>query len=371
MDKRGRLLALDQLRGILIILMALDHANFHIAHQHSSGEYWGGVFPSFSTPGHFLTRFVTHFCAPGFFFLMGISMVLFASARRKKGWKEKQIRLHFLLRGLFLIALQQLLNFGGIWSLPGSPGPLWYGGVLAALGFTMILSLLLLKVHPRCLLLISVLLFLGVEALTPGPAAWGKGLYQLPGVLLVYGGGWGNFWVNYPLLAWLEVTVFGLYFGKLIEKGENQAFRSGGTLGLLFLAGFAIIRVLNGFGNIRPLPLSSWMGFLSVVKYPPSMAYVLLTLGCNLILLWLLSCFQNGRLGDKNPLLVFGRTALFSYVSHILIYILLGRLITPSGSSLGVMYLLWLVGLGILYPLADWYGKFKAQQGPRSWVHFL
>lgn len=371
MDRKGRLPALDLLRGTLIILMALDHANYHIAQQHSSGEYWGGAFPFFSTPGHFLTRFITHFCAPGFFFLMGISMILFASARRDKGWKEKQIRLHFLLRGFILIALQQLLNFGGIWSLPGSPGPLWYGGVLAALGFVMILSLPLVKIRPRYLLLISILLFLGLEALTPGPAAWGQNYQQLPGVLLIYGGGWGNFWVNYPLLAWLEVTVFGLYFGKLIEKGENKTFRGAGTLGILFLVGFAIIRVLNGFGNIRPLPLDSWMGLLSVVKYPPSMAFVLLTLGCNLILLWAFSHLRQGRLGKMNPLLVFGRTALFSYVSHIVIYIILGRILTPSGTSLGVMYLLWLVGLGILYPLAYWYSQFKSRQGPRSWVHFL
>ncbi len=103
--KEYRLLPLDLLRGLLMVLMALDHANFHIAQQHSSGEYWGGYFPAFSTPIHFLFRFVTHFSAPGFFFTMGVGMVLFASSRKKKGWKEPKIWGHFLLRGFVLIAL--------------------------------------------------------------------------------------------------------------------------------------------------------------------------------------------------------------------------------------------------------------------------
>ena len=82
LKNRSRFFPIDALRGLLIILMALDHANFHIAQQHSSGEYWGGYFPVFETPLAFLTRFVTHFCAPGFFFLMGVGMILFQSSRR-------------------------------------------------------------------------------------------------------------------------------------------------------------------------------------------------------------------------------------------------------------------------------------------------
>lgn len=119
MKEKNRLLPLDLLRGSLIILMALDHANYHIAQQHSSGEYWGGVFPDFLSPLYFLTRFITHVCAPGFFFLMGMSMILFASSRRKKGWDETEIRAHFLLRGLAFIVIQQVLNFSQIWSTPG------------------------------------------------------------------------------------------------------------------------------------------------------------------------------------------------------------------------------------------------------------
>jgi uncharacterized membrane protein len=371
MKEKSRLLPLDYLRGILIILMALDHANYHLAQQHSSGEYWGGVFPVFPSPLHFLTRFVTHVCAPGFFFLMGVSMTLFASSRRKKGWEETEIWAHFLLRGLALIVIQQALNFSRIWSTSSSTSPLWYGGVLAALGAAMILAVPILNLRPLFLGIIAGGLFLLLELFTPGPAQWGLNFDRLFGVLLVYGGGQGNFWVNYPVLAWLEIVVFGLLFGKLILADEEKAFRIAGRLGTFFLVSFVIMRNLNGFGNIRALPKESWMGFLSVTKYPPSMAYVLLTMGINLVLLRIFSGLGRVWLGDKNPVLVFGRSALFSYVSHIAIYILLGRLLVPAGTSLGVMYLLWLVGLGVLYWPAYWYGLFKSGQPYRSWVRFL
>ena len=83
--KPSRLLSLDGLRGLIMVLMALDHANHFIAQQHSPGEYWGGPFPAYRDVLPFLTRLVTHLCAPGFFFLMGVSMFLFANSRRKQG----------------------------------------------------------------------------------------------------------------------------------------------------------------------------------------------------------------------------------------------------------------------------------------------
>lgn len=235
----------------------------------------------------------------------------------------------------------------------------------------MILAVPILKLRPIYLGIIAGSLFLLLELLTPDPAQWGLNFDRLFGVLLIYGGGQGNFWVNYPVLAWLEIVVFGLLFGKLILADEKKAFQTAGRLGTFFLVSFVIVRNLNGFGNIRTLPRESWMGFLSVVKYPPSMAYVFLTMGVILILLWIFSGLRRVWLGDKNPVLVFGQTALFSYVSHIAIYILLGRLLVPAGTSLGMMYLLWLIGLGVLYWPAYWYGLFKSGQPSRSWVRFL
>ena len=89
--KAARLFAPDALRGLIITLMALDHASLFIAHKHSSGEMWGGPYPVYTDTLAFLTRFVTHFCAPGFFFLMGVGMALLALSRQEQGWSKWRI----------------------------------------------------------------------------------------------------------------------------------------------------------------------------------------------------------------------------------------------------------------------------------------
>jgi uncharacterized membrane protein len=369
--KEYRLLPLDLFRGLLIILMALDHANYHIAQQHSTGEYWGGYFPRYPDPLHFLTRFVTHFSAPGFFFLLGTGMVLYSSSRRKKGWKGSEIWGHFILRGLVLIALQGFLNYSQAWSVGGSSAPVLYVGVLAALGFGMILCVPLLGLKPVWLAGISLGFFVIMEILTPAPELWGRNFDNLAGTLLIYSGGEGELWTNYPLLAWIELIVLGLIFGKWLQVDSKKAYQKGAWLGLAFLGIFMALRIFNGFGNIRPLEFSAWMEFFNLVKYPPSMAFVMFTMGVNLITLELLSLITLPGSRDWNPVLVFGRVPLFFYLSHIGIYALMGRLLAPQGSSLGMMYALWLAGLVILYFPALWCGKFKSSQPLRSWVRFF
>jgi uncharacterized membrane protein len=369
--RSNRFRTLDLLRGVLLVLMALDHANYLIAQRHSSGEYWGGPMPWYPDSAHFLTRFVTHFCAPGFFFLMGAGMVLFADSRRSRGWTKYQIWSHFLIRGSVLIVLQLGLNYGQAWSIAGSPAPLWYVGVLVALGAVMILCIPLLDLKPGFLIGISLILTIGLELTTPASTFWGRTFDNIPGTLLFYGGGRGEYWTNYPLLAWLEVGVLGLVFGKWLLADGDKTYRRSLGLGLGFLTGFGVVRWLNGFGNIRNLPVSDWQDFLMIVKYPPSIAFVLLTIGGNLILLWLLSFWKGGRLAGWNPLLVFGKVPLFFYFSHIGFYFWLGRLLTPEGSSLGVMYLYWILGLALLYFPSRWYGRFKRGQPSGSWVRFF
>ena len=139
----SRISTLDALRGLIMILMALDHANHFIAQQHSPGEYWGGQFPVYHDALAFLSRLVTHLSAPGFFFLMGVGMMLFTDSRRKQGWSWRAVVGHFLIRGGLLIGLQFLV-VNRAWEL--SPGG-WvletYVGVLFALGGAMVLGSLL------------------------------------------------------------------------------------------------------------------------------------------------------------------------------------------------------------------------------------
>ena len=118
-QKAARLLPVDALRGLIIVFMALDHANHFIAHKHSAGEYWTGGFPIYTDALAFITRLVTHLSAPGFFFLMGVGMVLFASSRRERGWSTLDLLKHFWIRGALLIALQ-ILIVNRAWEM--SPG---------------------------------------------------------------------------------------------------------------------------------------------------------------------------------------------------------------------------------------------------------
>jgi uncharacterized membrane protein len=366
----ARLLPLDALRGLIIAFMALDHANYFIAQRHSSGEYWGGPFPVYSELAPFLTRFVTHFCAPGFFLLMGAAMTLFTYSRRERGWTEWMILRHFLTRGVVLIALQ-LLIVNQAWSWGPKPFPPLYLGVLMALGGAMILGSLLLTLGDLPLTMIMLVLFVGTEILHPVPAMWGKLNLDALNLLLLRPGGDEFLWSNYPILPWLELVIFGMLLGRWIHRKPEHSLARIWILGAALLAVFTVLRGLNGFGNIRPRPGSDWMDFLNPVKYPPSMTFTLLTTGVNLILLSLFAWLDRRRIHALSILTVFGRAPLFVYVLHLYLYLLLGKLLTPHGTSLLPMYVLWLFGLLILYPLAVRYARWKSRQPAASPAHLF
>ena len=344
-----RIRSVDRLRGLLVVVMALDHANYFIAQAHSSGEYWGGVFPTYATAGAFLLRLITHPAAPGFFFLMGAGMALFAPRRLERGWKPAEIRRHFMIRGALLIVLQ-LLVINRAWELsPQGWGLSLYIGVLSALGAAMIVCAGLAQVRPGILLIPAAVVLTATHLLTPSADRWTKPFHPLLRLLLIPGAT-RTLWVNYPLLPWLGVTLLGLAFGGWLLRDRCRALRyclwiGGGAL-LLFM----LLRLANGFGNIRPRQSGGWIGFLNVVKYPPSLTFILLTLGFNLIVLWLLNRIHDRGKRAWDPLLVFGRTPLLFYVLHLFLYAAVGYVFTPRGSSLPVMLLYWLLGLALLYP---------------------
>ena len=353
-----RFVSLDALRGLIIIFMALDHANYFIAQQHSSGEHWGGTFPSYTSALPFLTRLVTHFSAPGFFFLMGVGMLLFAENRRAKGWGPWKIIGHFWIRGTVLVLLQFfVINF--IWKAGPEFFPEIYIGVLVALGGTMMLGSFFLGLKPLPLLLLTLGLLIGTEMLHPSPEMWGKLNIDVANMLMMRSGGDGFLWSNYPVLPWLELVVFGILFGKWLRADQGKAYQKGLYIGAALLAAFVIIRYLDSFGNIRPRAGDSWIDWLNVVKYPPSMVFTFMTTGVNLILLWVFA--QNGKIIEATSKLwgVYGREPLFMYVTHLALYMLIGKWLVPRGSSIPAMLPYWLFGLIILYPLAIWYGKFK------------
>jgi len=368
--KAPRLLPLDALRGLIMVLMALDHANHFIAQQHSPGEYWGGPFPAYDSALAFLTRLVTHLCAPGFFFLMGAGMLLFATSRRKQGWSKWAITRHFFLRGGLLIALQ-LLVVNRAWELsPGGWGLELYIGVLFALGGAMILGSSLVWLTPQVLLPLTAMLILGTELLTPDPGQWNQAFEPLARLLLVPGGNL-QLWVNYPVLPWLGLVTFGMAFGHWLVDSPGKAFKRALGLGAVFILAFAALRTLDGFGNIRPRDGDTWIDFLNVVKYPPSITFTLLTMGVNLTMLGLLARASGKLRQFLQPLVVFGRTPLFFYLTHLFLYAGHGRWLTPGGTSIPQMVPCWLLSLLALYPLCLGYGRLKLRQPTNSILRFF
>lgn len=374
--KSARLVPLDALRGFIMIVMALDHANLFIAHGHSRPEMWSGGFPTYTDAFTFFTRAITHLAAPGFFWLMGAGMVLFVAAREKIGWTRGAILRYFFVRGAILILLQLFVeNPAWIW---GMGGPLTvldmpiYSGVLYGLGGAMILGALLLWVDTRILLGLSAVLLVGTEIIIR---------FLVPDVLrftpfinlLLLPGGTAQFEVLYPILPWLGVTLFGMAFGKWFSENSERAYRRALYFGIAFLVVFVPLRALNGFGNIRPQVGTGVIAFLNNVKYPPSIAFLLLALGIDLSLLFALSRRTIYLLtGERSPLLVFGTTPLFFYLAHLYLYGLIGRTWFPGGtSSILAMYPWWLVGLVILYPLCLLYRRFKNSRTPNSIWRFF
>lgn len=360
-----RIRSVDRLRGLLVVIMALDHANYFVAQTHSSGEYWGGPFPAYATAGAFLARLFTHPAAPGFFFLMGVGMALFASHRLENGWKAVEIRRHFLIRGIILIALQ-LLVVNRAWELsPRGWGLSLYIGVLSALGAAMIVCARLVQAKPAILLIPAAVLLIATQLLTPSVDRWAQPFHPLLRLMLIPGGT-RTLWVNYPLLPWLGVALLGLAFGGWLQRDHRRAMRHCLWIGGGALALFVALRLANGFGNIRSRSRHDWIGFLNVVKYPPSLTFVLLTLGFNLIILRLLNLIKDREKLAWDPLLVFGRAPLLFYLLHLFLYAAIGYVFAPRGSSLLLLLLYWLLGLALLYPACRGFYLLKSRLSNHS-----
>lgn len=366
-----RLAPLDALRGFIMLVMALDHANLFITHGHPPAEMWTGSFPTYDDPVAFFTRAVTHLAAPGFFWLMGAGMILLAHARRSTGWSDGRIARFLVTRGALLIFLQVLVEdpawiwgSGGTFSFWNAPV---YLGVLYGLGGAMILGTLLLRLPARVLLGISAALLLGTEIVIRSFAS-GAPRFSPWVQMLLLPGSTGYISVLYPVLPWLGVTAFGMAFGHWLVENAEQAYRRALWIGIAFLAAFVPLRALNGFGNIRAAAGADWIAFLNNVKYPPSITFLLLALGADLTLLFALSRRALSILmRPLSPLIVFGKTPLFFYLAHLYFYGAVGRIFFPDGTpGIPAMYPYWLLGLGMLYPLCYAYGAFKQTRAPGS-----
>ena len=377
--RSSRILSLDAQRGLIMVLMAIDHAAFFVA-KHHPGEFWGFPLPQHPNWLSFMTRHVSHLCAPGFFLLMGAGVVLFGESRRQRGWSESRIARHFVVRGAVLLLVQQLIEnpawiIGSIvpnpdaWyfppNMPGEPGPLILVlAVLTALGVSLIAVGLLQRFPGGVLGLLGLGLIVLSQTHVPGPDMV-RYPYSAPLRLTFVPGQTGVLLVMYPVVPWLGVTLLGAAFGKALSFDRDRALRLAPLAGLALVALFLVLRYLRGFGNTHPWDGSGAMDFLNMTKYPPSIVFLSFAIGTNLLLIGMFERITPLVERYGGWLLTFGRTALFFYILHIWLYMILG-LPFRDGSGFGVMYMIWAIGLLLLLPLCRRYERFKAAKPPES-----
>lgn len=372
--------ALDLLRGFIMIIMALDHANVFMGPSHTT-EAWGIAFAGYPNVGEWFTRFITHLCAPGFFFLMGMSMIFLAENRKKKNWMRPQIIKYFLKRGLVIIGCMFFLEFPG-WlvglsgrnssgnatapSMPGTgaDGFFFPSTVLYGLGICMVVGGCLYFFKKWQLLIVTMVSFLfsGWYITNANPNSDFNFLQNLIFVPAES----ADAMVIYPLIPWLGITTFGMFCAKWMQEKPLKIYAYFFKIGLVFIASFFLFRYLE-WGNFQRNTYDDFISFFTLIKYPPSVVFALLFCGLNLVLLFLFSKI-NPR-GIAKPIRLFGQTAMFFYLIHLYIYGLIGHFFPTL--SLPILYLVWILGLIPLYFICRWYLSFKRGKGEDSFWRML
>lgn len=372
-----RIDSIDMLRGLVIAIMVLDHVRdfFHRTAFTAdplaldSGDAW-----------LFATRWITHLCAPTFVLLAGVSVWLQAA----NGKSRPDLTRFLLMRGLWLIVLELTVvttgfNFG--WGV--------FMQVIWAIGASMVVMAGLIWLPRVAVLVLGAVIVAGHQLLAPiDPPDLGA-FGQVWVATFEFGPGLGGF-MAYPFVPWLGIMLLGYGLGPMFAQTPKERTQSVLMLSIGLLALFFVIRIINGYGDPQPWavqaqPLWTAFSFINVMKYPPSLDYVLVTLGLSLALLPLLDRLK-GPVGSV--LLTFGRTPLFTYLLHVWIahglalvvgvamgvpasafFNLLGdpsRAI-EAGWGLGLpgVYLAWAATLALLYPLSRWFEGVKKRR--RDW----
>jgi uncharacterized membrane protein len=359
----GRLPAVDAMRGLVMVLMALDHASYAFnagRFTRDSAAWW--------TPGteiptvQFLFRALPHFGAPTFIFLAGLVLALSIERRRARGESERAIDGFMLRRGLLILLLDPLwMSFGY--------GTTLLFQVMYAIGASFCCMAGLRRLDYRLLFFIGLAIVLFGEAFD-GLAVWsGGGQPGFFGALLITGGRlMDKAFVLYPLLPWLAYMILGWVCGSyLLLKKDASPIAFFIKVGLGSLIVFVAVRGINGYGNMALLRDSlAFVQWLHISKYPPSITFSAYAMGIMFLLLALFWTWYQKRPGSPaNPLLVFGRTPLFFYVIHV-------HLLAASAHLLGMYKTGGLIEacvaafcvLLVLYPLCRRYGQIKKT---RSW----
>jgi uncharacterized membrane protein len=380
----SRVQALDVLRGFVIVLMALDHVRDYF---HASGYGYDPLDFSMTSVAVYLTRWVTHFCAPTFVFLAGVSAWL----QGAKGKGRPDLARFLLTRGLWLLVLEMtVIAFGWAFWIPLLP----FFQVIWAIGCSMVVLAALVFLPRTAVLAVGIAIVTGHNLLDPIRSsdfgAWGWVWMLVHEQNVVFSNGEAVLFVAYPVLAWTGVLALGYGLGPIFLSPHRD--RSLVRLALVMLAVFLLLRGLNLYGDPRPWAPQATVGatlmdFFNVRKYPPSLLYICITLAPMLLLV---PMFDRLRGPVTGVLRTFGAVPLMAYVAHLYVMHLLAiaahaaagqnvdgmfntihdfivnrSVFAGTGFPLPVVYGAWIAVLAIIYPLCRWWGEVKRRR--RDW----
>lgn len=392
-----RIESIDIVRGIAMVIMALDHVRDYF---HITANTDDPLNLETTSPALFFTRFITHYCAPTFVFLSGTSIYL-QSLRKTK----KELSSFLIKRGLWLILVEwTLVAFAWTFNPFFNIFPLQ---VIWAIGISMVIMGLLvaMRLPYKAILLLGVVIVAGHNLLdipeaAPGFKAnfWWDLLHHGSFAFYPIAGNHGVL-IAYPFLAWTGVMMLGYCAGIFFTAKYTAVMRSKILirLGIGLLLFFVALRFTNVYGDPvdwknQPTAFYTFLSFINVYKYPPSLLFLCITIGPALILLALIEKVKNSL---TNAMVVFGRTAFFYYILHLYVIHLvatafffarghtlndagnLGKqfpflFVAPAeGMGLVGVYLVWISIIVTLYPLCKWYDRYKTNHKEKWWLSYL
>ncbi len=384
-----RIASIDILRGIVMVIMALDHTR-EFFHQDALA---GNDPMDFKTtwPFLFFTRWITHYCAPVFVFLSGLSVFLYA----QKGYTKKQVASFLFTRGLWLV-FAEIFIINGLWQFSYSHFLLLQ--VFWAIGISMIFLSVIQLLPYRIVLSISLLIVFchnlldGIQITQPKAAVFiwslihSLNLFQPSPDFVVL--------VGYPFLPWLGLMICGYCLGKIYTANTDKSYRKKFLLitGVSMICLFIALRFLKMYGDrneweTQSTALNTVLDFVNTTKYPPSLQYMLMTIGPALIAL---SFLENIANTFTRIMTVYGKVPFVYYILHIFLLHSLARFIvlfsgrgsgdvifpgiavvSGSGYPLWTVYLIWIVVVVILYFPCRWYGRYRASHPEKKWLTYL
>ena len=362
---KKRIDSIDILRGIVMVVMALDHTRDFFTFSNFDPTNLKVV-----SSALFLTRFITHYCAATFVFLAGTGAYLSLSRGKRKQDASKFL----ITRGLWLIFLELTVIH---WAWGGT-----FLQVIWAIGVSMIVLAFLIYLPKSIILLFGLLLIFGHNLVDKVDTAKfteeGKTMW-----IFLHQQGQAHLWGNvnvlvlYPLIPWVGVMATGYCFGTLFTINAVKRKKWLIILGVSAIALFIIIRGFNFYGDPALWTEQYSMhrtilSFINVSKYPPSLDYLLITLGPGMLML---AYLENKSNKLTAIFVVFGRVPLFYYILHVYLIHLMAIItsgITGTDNTFGLpaVYLFWIVAVTILYFPCKWFMKYKKEH-KQWWLNYL